>query len=71
MGIVVIMSANVKKAIVYIIGAIATALGILFGLSSCTATRTVSTTSSYVQRGDTTTTITTRTVESYNAKKNL
>ena len=65
------MSNNVKKAIVYIIGAIATALGIFFGLSSCTVMRTVSTESSCIQRGDTTTTITTRTVESYNAKKNL
>jgi hypothetical protein len=65
------MRTNVKKAIVYLIGSIATALGILFGLSSCNATRTISTTSSFVQRGDTTTTITTRTVESYNAKKNL
>ena len=63
------MKPNVKKAIVYIVGAIATALGILFGLSSCTATRTVTTSSSFVQRGDTTTTITTKTVESYNATK--
>lgn len=69
MGVAVIMSTNVKKAIVYIIGAIAAALGILFGLPSCTATRTVTTSSSFVQRGDTTTTITTKTVESYNATK--
>ena len=63
------MSANWKRAIVYTIGAVATALGIGFGLSSCTAVRTVSTTSEYVTRGDTTTTITTKTVESYTATK--
>lgn len=63
------MSANWKRAIVYIVAAIAAALGIGFGLSSCTAVRTVSTTSEYFTRGDTTTTITTKTVESYTATK--
>lgn len=63
------MNANWKRAIVYIIAAIATALGIGFGLTSCTAVRTVSTTSEYVTRGDTTATITTKTVESYTATK--
>lgn len=60
---------NWKKALVYLLGALATALGILFGLSSCTATRTVSTSSQYYQSGDTTTTITTKTIESYTARK--
>lgn len=63
------MSTNWKRAIVYIVASVATALGIGFGLSSCTAVRTVSTTSEYVTRGDTTTTITTKTVESYTASK--
>jgi hypothetical protein len=63
------MKVNTKKAIVYIVGSIATALGILFGLSSCTAVRTITTSSSYVQHGDTTTQITTKTVESYQATK--
>ena len=35
------------------------------GLASCTATRVVSTTASYVQHGDTTTTIMTKTTERY------
>lgn len=63
------MSANWKRAIVYIVASIATALGIGFGLSSCTAVRTVSTTSEYVTRGDTVTSITTKTVENYTATK--
>ena len=37
-------------------------------LSSCNVTRTVTTTAQTIQRGDTTTTITTRTVEQYDAK---
>lgn len=60
---------NLKKAIVYAVGALATALTILFGLSSCTVTRVVSTDSSYVQQGDTSRTITVKTVETYSAKK--
>ena len=43
---------------------------ILIGLalSSCNVTRTVTTTAQTIQRGDTTTIITTRTVEQYDAK---
>jgi hypothetical protein len=39
------------------------------GLASCTATRTVTTTASYVQHGDTTTTIMTKTTETYRGEK--
>lgn len=60
---------NIIKAVIYIVTAIATALGLLFGLSACTATRTITTTSQYVQSGDTTTQITTKTIESYHAAK--
>lgn len=63
------MSANWKRAIVYLIASIATALGIGFGLTSCTAVRTVSTTSEYFTKGDTVTSITTKTVENYTATK--
>lgn len=38
-------------------------------LTSCNVTRTVTTSSSYIQRGDTTVTIQTKTVEQYDAKK--
>lgn len=39
-------------------------------LSACNVTRTVTTTSSYFTKGDTTCTIVTKTIESYDAKKN-
>jgi hypothetical protein len=38
-------------------------------LTSCNVTRTVTTTSEYVQKGDTTVVIQTRTVESYDGTK--
>lgn len=63
------MPINWKRAIVYFIASIATALGIGFGLTSCTAVRTVSTTSEYFTKGDTVTSITTKTVENYTATK--
>lgn len=39
------------------------------GFASCTATRVVTTTASYVQHGDTTTTIMTKTTETYRGEK--
>ena len=44
-----------------------------FGLliSSCNVTRTVTTSSQYVQRGDTTVVIQSKTIESYDASKRL
>ena len=38
-------------------------------LMSCTATRVVSTSASYIQHGDTTTTIMTKTTETYRGEK--
>ena len=40
------------------------------GLASCTATRVVTTSASYVQHGDTTITIMTKTTETYRGEKN-
>lgn len=40
-------------------------------IQSCNVTRTVTTTSQYYQRGDTTCTIQTKTIESYDATKKL
>ena len=40
-------------------------------LSGCNVTRTITTTAQTVQRGDTTTVITTRTVEQYDAKTDV
>lgn len=67
------MTAKTKKAIIraLIAGAITalTILGGAFGLTSCNVTRTVTTTSQYYQKGDTTCTIITKTIESYDASK--
>ena len=58
-------------------GAVTVLIGIFllvligFALSSCNVTRTVTTTAQTIQRGDTTTTITTRTVEQYDAKADV
>lgn len=40
-----------------------------FALTACNVTRTVTTSSSYIQKGDTTVTIQTKTVEQYDASK--
>lgn len=60
---------NIIKAVAYILTALATALAIAFGLTSCNVTRTITTTSSAYQRGDTAVSIVTKTTESYNAQK--
>ena len=44
-------------------------LGAMMAMVSCNVTRVVTTQSSYYQRGDTTCTIVTKTVESYDATK--
>ena len=62
-----------KAKIMKIIGA-AIALMIIGAatvLTSCNVTRTVTTSSSYVQRGDTTVLIQSKTIESYDATKKL
>lgn len=58
----------VKVAISVIIAAL-TALAAGLGLSSCNVTRTVTTQSQYFQKGDTTCTIVTKTIETYDATK--
>lgn len=57
-----------KVAISVIIAAL-TALAAGLGLSSCNVTRTVTTQSQYYQKGDTTCTIVTKTIETYDASK--
>ena len=47
------------------------ALLLLIGVSSCNVTRTVTTTASSFTSGDTTTTIITKTIESYDATRKL
>lgn len=61
---------NLLKATRYIAEAIVVAIAIAFGLTSCNVTRTITTQSSSIQRGDTSIVIQTKTIESYNALKN-
>lgn len=60
---------QIAGAICTALTAIAAAIAAIFGLSSCNVSRVISTTSSYIQRGDTTTTIQVKTVETYDARK--
>ena len=60
---------KIIKIVISVLRAALTALGAAHGLQSCTASRVVSTTASYVQRGDTTTTIMTKTTETYRGDK--
>ena len=46
-------------------------LSAIVALTSCNVTRTITTTSKYVQRGDTTCVIQTKTIEQYDASKKL
>ena len=46
-------------------------LASIAALTGCNVTRTVTTSSSYVQRGDTTVLIQSKTIESYDASKRL
>jgi hypothetical protein len=62
---------QIIKIIISVLIAALTALGTAFGLSSCNVVRTVTNRSEYYQRGDTAITIQTKTIESYDAKKNL
>ena len=63
------MTTNQKKAIIYLLGALATALGIMWGMTSCTVSRQVTTTAEYFNRGDTVVNIQSRTIETYTGTK--
>ena len=52
-------------------GLVISGVVIAFGLSSCNLTRTITTQSQYHQKGDTTCTIVTKTIETYDASKKL
>ena len=58
------------KAIKYLTLAIATSIAMALGLTSCNVTRTITTESRSLTRGDTAVIIQSKTIESYNAKKN-
>ena len=62
---------KIIKIVISVLIAALTALGAAIGLNSCNVVRTVTNRSEFYQRGDTAVTIQTKTVESYDAKKNL
>ena len=61
---------QIIKIIISVLIAALTALGAAFGLSSCNVVRTVTNRSEFYQKGDTSVTIQTKTIESYDAQKN-
>ena len=62
---------QIYKICVTLATAIVTCVAIGLGLTSCNVVRTVTNRSEFYQRGDTSVTIQTKTIESYDAKKNL
>lgn len=60
---------RIIKAIASVIIAALTALLAALGLNSCNVTRVITNESSYLQRGDTSVVIHTKTIESYDATK--
>ena len=65
-----IQKQRLTKAIKYLLVSVATAVAMALGLTSCNVTRTITTESRSLTRGDTAVIIQTKTIESYNAKKN-
>lgn len=59
----------ILKVVISVMIAALTALGAALGLTSCNVTRTITTQSQYYQKGDTTCTIVTKTIETYDASK--
>ena len=62
---------QIIKIIISVLIAALTALGAAFGLSSCNVVRTITNKSEFYQHGDTSVVMQTKTIESYDAKKNL
>lgn len=57
------------KIVISVAIAALTALGAALGLQSCNVTRTITNESQYVQRGDTSAVIHTKTIETYDASR--
>ncbi len=64
-----IQKERLVKAIKYLVVSIATAIAMALGLTSCNITRTITTESKSLTRGDTAVIIQSKTIESYNVKK--
>ena len=60
-----------RKFVLLTMSVAAIAALLMTTLTGCNVTRTVTTSSSYVQRGDTTVLIQSKTIESYDASKKL
>lgn len=60
---------QIIKLVCTILTAVVAALTAAYGLTSCNVTRTITTQSQYFQKGDTSVTITSKTVESYDGRK--
>ena len=60
---------RLTKAIKYLALSLATAVAMALGLTSCNVTRTITTESRSLTRGDTAIIIQSKTIESYNAQK--
>ena len=60
-----------RKFVLLTMSVAAVAALLMTTLTGCNVTRTVTTSSSYVQRGDTTVLIQSKTIESYDATKKL
>ena len=65
-----IQKERLVKALKYLAVAIATAVAMALGLTSCNVTRTITTESKSLSHGDTAIIIQSKTIASYNAKKN-
>ena len=65
-----IQKERLRKAIKYLFVSVATAIAMALGLTSCNVTRTITTESRSLTRSDTAVIIQSKTIESYNAKKN-
>ncbi len=63
------MKKYVKQILLTLLTALAIGLSVM--LTACNVTRTITTTSSSVKRGDTTVIIQSKTIESYDASKRL
>ena len=61
---------KVQQAIKDVLISLSALVALILSLTSCNVTRTITTESSSIQRGDTSVTIQTKTIESYNAFKN-
>lgn len=64
------LNENIKKAIYGVLVSLLALAAAIMGLTSCNVTRTITSESQSVQRGDTSVIIQTKTIESYNAFKN-